>query len=46
MNKINRRTFNTALTAAALSPLAKVRGANDDVRVAIIGCGGRGRGRL
>ena len=44
MNKINRRTFNTALTAAALSPLAKVRGANDDVRVAIIGCGGRGRG--
>ena len=52
MNPINRRHFlkSSLLTTAALSlPVhswAQVRGANDDIRVAIIGFNGQGKGDL
>ncbi len=52
MKKINRRSFlkNSLLTGAALSlPVrswAQVRGANDDIRVAIVGFHGQGHGDL
>lgn len=46
MKKITRRQFaqNSAAvgTAALLAPYARVMGANDDVRLGFIGCGGRG----
>jgi len=45
VNQITRRTFvHSAAAAAMISPVSRVLGANDDVRIAIIGCGGRGRG--
>lgn len=52
MNQINRRNFlkRSLLTSAALSlPIhswAQVRGANDDIRVAIVGFNGQGKGDL
>ena len=52
MNPINRRSFikSSFLTTAALSlpahSWAQVRGANDDIRVAIVGFNGQGRGDL
>src|SRR2546426_368361 len=52
MKKINRRSFlkNSLLTSAAMSlPVrswAQVRGANDDIRVAIVGFHGQGHGDL
>ncbi|MEO6034768.1 MAG: Gfo/Idh/MocA family oxidoreductase, partial [Verrucomicrobiota bacterium] len=52
MNPINRRSFlkNSFLTTAALSlpahSWAQVRGANDDIRVAIIGFNGQGKSDL
>lgn len=52
MNQINRRSFlkSSILTTAALSlPVhswAQVRGANDDIRVAIIGFNGQGKSDL
>ncbi len=47
MSKLNRRDFmKTAAAAgavlAAYSPLSKVRGANDDIRLAVVGVGGQG----
>src|SRR5256885_13378829 len=50
MKTMNRRSFlkSTALTAAAVSlpasAWARVPGANDEIRVAVVGFGGRGRG--
>jgi predicted dehydrogenase len=52
MKTMNRRTFlkSTALTAAAAglpaSAWARVPGANDDIRVAIVGFGGRGKDHI
>jgi len=52
MKTINRRTFlkTTALGAAAVglpaSSWARVPGANDDIRVAIVGFGGRGKDHI
>ena len=52
MKKINRRSFlkSSLVTGAALSlPVrswAQVRGANDDIRVAIVGFHGQGHGDL
>src|SRR4051812_10632036 len=52
MKNMNRRSFlrNTALTATALSlPVrswSQVRGANDDIRVAIVGFHGQGSGDM
>ncbi len=52
MNKLTRRSFlkSTALTTAAVSWSAKswsqVAGANSDVRVAVVGFGGRGKDHL
>src|ERR1051326_4881746 len=52
MKNLNRRSFlkNTALTAAAFSlpasSWARVPGANDDVRVAVVGFGGRGKDHI
>jgi predicted dehydrogenase len=49
MKSLNRRSFlkSTALSAAAFSlparSWAQVEGSNSDVRVAIVGCGGRGK---
>lgn len=44
----SRRSFlkNAVLTSAVLCSGKKVLGANDDIRVAIIGLGGKGRGHL
>ena len=45
MNPIKRRTFlKSGLAASALGfpALGQVRGANDRIQVALIGCGGRG----
>lgn len=52
MKNMNRRSFlrNTALTAAAFSlptySWAQVKGANDDIRVAIVGFNGQGSGDM
>ena len=49
MKDITRRNFvkRSLLTSAALAvPFAKVRGANDDIRVAAVGVRGRGRGLI
>src|SRR6266496_1801633 len=52
MKTINRRSFlkSSAATAAALSlpaqSWARVPGANDDIRVAIVGFGGRGKDHI
>ena len=39
---ISRRTFTASTVAGALSA-ARVYGANDRIRIALIGCGGRGK---
>jgi predicted dehydrogenase len=45
MTQITRRTFTKSVAAATmLSPLANVRGANNDIRVGVCGMGGRGTG--
>lgn len=58
MNSINRRSFlrNSLLLTASLSawprwswaaqPRARVRGANEDIRVAVVGFNGRGRNHI
>ena len=49
MKEITRRNFvkNSLLTGTMLTvPFAKVRGANDDIRVAVAGINGRGRGLI
>lgn len=52
MKSLNRRSFlkSTALTAAAFSLPARswsqVEGSNSDVRMAVIGCGGRGSNHI
>jgi predicted dehydrogenase len=52
MKSLNRRSFlkSTALTTAAFSlparSWAQVNGSNSDVRVAVIGCGGRGSNHI
>jgi len=52
MNSLNRRSFlkSTALTAAAFSlparSWAQVDGSNSDVRVAVVGFGGRGQSHI
>lgn len=58
MNPINRRSFirNSVLLTASLSawprwsraaqPSARVRGANEDIRVAVVGFNGRGRNHI
>jgi len=50
MNQTTRRTFLKGSLAAgaalALSPHARVRGANDDVRVAVVGINSQGRGHI
>ncbi|HXT40353.1 MAG TPA: Gfo/Idh/MocA family oxidoreductase [Candidatus Angelobacter sp.] len=52
MKTINRRTFlkSTAVTAAAFSlpacSWARVPGANDEIRVAVVGFGGRGKDHI
>ena len=48
-NKITRRSFvksSFAAGAAMALPTHRVLGANSDIRVAIIGCGGKGGGHL
>jgi len=45
MRRITRRAFmkySLAATAAALVPFSRARGANDDIRVAVVGLGGKG----
>ena len=47
MKSITRRDFVKGSIAAGVvlgSPLSRVRGANDDIRVAVVGLNGRGRG--
>ncbi len=49
MKNITRRNFvkSSLLTSAVLAvPFAKVRGANDDIRVAVVGIRGRGSGLI
>lgn len=49
MASLDRRRFLTAAGAAtfvSVLPRARVLGANDDVRLAVIGCGGRGGGMI
>lgn len=49
MSKITRRTVvgtGAVGAAALLTPLSQVRGANDDIRVAVVGLGGRGGAHL
>ncbi|MHC4993752.1 MAG: Gfo/Idh/MocA family protein [Planctomycetota bacterium] len=48
MGQLNRRQFtiSAAASAAMLSPLSRVRGANEDIRIAVVGLGGRGGGHL
>ncbi len=50
MKSISRRTFTTGVlasgTALALGPLAQARGANDDIRVAVVGIRGHGRSHI
>lgn len=42
MKSFSRRTFLKTSAVAALSPYARVLGANNDIRVAIIGLGNKG----
>ncbi len=47
MRRISRRTFMKGTLAAGVgltmaSPFSRVRGANDDIRVAVVGINGRG----
>ena len=49
MSNLNRRDFlKTSIYAGAAmamaSPFSRARGANDDIRMAVIGTGGKGRG--
>jgi len=49
MNKLNRRDFikSTMIAGASIAvaaPFSKVRGANDDIRIAVIGTGKQGTG--
>src|SRR2546430_3866476 len=52
MKTMNRRSFlkSTALTAAAVSlpasSWARVPGANDEIRIAVVGFGGRGKDHI
>ncbi|MCC7494568.1 MAG: Gfo/Idh/MocA family oxidoreductase [Fimbriimonadaceae bacterium] len=49
MPAVTRRTFLTGAAAgvvAATLPPGRVLGANDDVRIAVLGCGGRGGGMM
>jgi predicted dehydrogenase len=49
MKRLTRRDFvagSVAAGAALAIPLAKVRGANDDIRVAVVGIRGRGGGLI
>ncbi len=51
MNRINRRDFLKSSMAAGVamtlaSPYSKVRGANSDIRLAVIGTGGQGSGHV
>jgi len=51
MSKITRRSFLKSSLAAGvtmtlLSPYSRVRGANDDIRLAIVGVGGQGSGHI
>ena len=51
MNKLSRRDFikNSMIagaTIAVAAPFSKVRGANNDIRVAVVGVGGQGGGHM
>lgn len=51
MSKITRRNFLKSSLAAGvtmtlLNPYSRVRGANDDIRLAIVGVGGQGSGHI
>ncbi|HLX62819.1 MAG TPA: Gfo/Idh/MocA family oxidoreductase [Planctomycetota bacterium] len=48
MSKFTRRTFltGTVATAASLATWRRAYGANDAVRVAVVGCGGRGKAHI
>src|SRR5689334_19939911 len=49
MSRISRRSFLAGSAAAAgsmLLPHAQVRGANSDIRVAVVGFNGRGMGHI
>jgi len=50
MSQMTRRSFLTGSMAAGayalLAPHSRVLGANDDIRVALVGCGGRGGSHL
>jgi predicted dehydrogenase len=51
MSKVTRRDFIKSSLAAGvtmtlLSPYSRVRGANDDIRLAIVGVGGQGSGHI
>ena len=46
MNTFTRRTFlksSLAAGAVALAPFSRAVGANDDLRIGVVGCGGQGR---
>ena len=46
MNAFTRRTFlksSLAAGAVALGPFSRALGANDDLRIAVVGCGGQGQ---
>jgi threonine dehydrogenase-like Zn-dependent dehydrogenase len=50
MSQFSRRQFLTGVAAtgaaAFLTPRSRILGANDDIRVAVVGCGGRGGGHI
>jgi predicted dehydrogenase len=46
MNAFSRRSFLKTSAVAALVPHARILGANDDIRVGIIGLGNKGRGHV
>lgn len=51
MSNVSRRRFLTTSASAAaaawmLAPTARVLGANEELRIALIGCGGRGAGTI
>ncbi len=51
MSKLNRRDFMKSTVAAGaamalLSPISRVRGANNDLRLAVVGTGGQGGGHI
>jgi predicted dehydrogenase len=51
MSKVTRRDFIKSSLAAGvtmtlLSPYSRVRGANDDIRIAVVGVGGQGSGHI